>query len=568
MGNFFDYVSILFSLIGGIGIFLLGMKFLSDGLQKVAGSKIKTLIGAATNNRMLGVGVGFLVTGIIQSSSVTTVLVVSFVDSGLMTLAQAVGVIMGANIGTTLTAWILTIKIEQYGLILAGLGAIFYIFPKKEMIKYVSISVVGLGCVFLGLMFMKEAVAPINDNPSFVAAFRTFQATSYFGVLKCAAVGCILTILVQSSTATIGITMVLASQGLIGFETAAALVLGENVGTTITAMLASLGGNNNARRTAVFHALFNLIGVFYITLLFNPFMGFVKWELNTFFGVANIYDYKNVGFGIAAVHTTFNIFNTFAFLLPCRLIAHFLESEIVTKILTRVKFLQKEAEQIPEIENLLVMFNRGKESSYIRFVDMETRIQKVLGYMRNQLKTGLQNLRRCIESSEKHSTEINQISEMEQQCDKITEKVQSMLTCFVGSEETTTYAVQQRIFTYERIFDSLESISDYMMQVVKLRIRLLDNKMDLLDYQKRDLLKLTDLILEAISCLHPDEHEKKFAAVKEFIRSMRATLWTTSDESIANPIVNDSYSNMLTSYRKIRDHLRSYCNAIFGIDKD
>jgi phosphate:Na+ symporter len=139
---------------------------------------------------------------------------------------------------------------------------------------------------------------------------------------------------------------------------------------------------------------------------------------------------------------------------------------------------------------------------------------------------------------------------------------------FVGNEETSMPAVQQRIFTYERIFDSLESVSDYMTQVVKLRLRLLDNKTDLLDYQKQDLLKLNDLILEAMSCTHPEEHEKKFAAVKEFIRSMRATLWTTSEESVTNPIINDSYSNMLTSYRKIRDHLRSYGNAVFGIDKD
>jgi phosphate:Na+ symporter len=161
---------------------------------------------------------------------------------------------------------------------------------------------------------------------------------------------------------------------------------------------------------------------------------------------------------------------------------------------------------------------------------------------------------------------------MENHCDKITERIQSVLVFFVGNEETSIPAVQQRIFGYERIFDSMESVSDYMTQVVKLRLRLLDNKTDLLDYQKQDLLKLNDLISEAMeNLLGPKiaaEHEKKFAAVKEYIRSMRATLWTTSDESVTNPIINDSYSNMLTSYRKIRDHLRSYGNAIFGIDRD
>jgi phosphate:Na+ symporter len=568
MEHFSGYLNILLSLIGGVGIFLLGMKFLSDGMQNVAGNRIKTLIGAATNNRVFGVGVGLLVTGIIQSSSVTTVLVVSLVDSGLMSLAQAVGVIMGANIGTTLTAWILTLKVEEYGLVLAGVGAIVYMFATKEKLKNIGVGVLGLGCIFLGLKFMKEAAAPIKDYPEFVAAFQTFQANTYFGVIRCAAIGCILTLVVQSSTATIGITMALASQGLIGFQTAAALVLGENIGTTITAIIASLGGNNNARRAALFHALFNTIGVFYITLLFSVFIGFVEWELKTFFGLSNMNDPVNIGFGIAAVHTTFNIFNTIVFLIPCRAIAHLLESNTLKRIFTKLKLFRKEKEHISEIEHLLAIFNSGRETSYIRFVDTEIRIKKVLGYMTSQMKTGLQNLKHCIESSEKQSPEIDQIFEMESQYDKIAEKLDGILVCFVGSEETTTAVVQQRIFTYEKIFDALESVSDYMAQVLKLRLRLLDNKIDLLDFQKADLLKLNDLISEAMDCKIPEEHEKKFAVVKDFIRSMRATLWNTSNEITTNPMVNDSYSNMLTSYRKIRDHLRGYGNAVFGIDQD
>ncbi|MCL2207560.1 MAG: Na/Pi cotransporter family protein [Fibromonadales bacterium] len=575
-----SYLEIAFALIGGIGFFLLGMKFLSEGLQKIAGNKIRSLIAVATNNRVFGVGVGFLVTAIIQSSSVTTVLVVSFVDSGLMTLAQAVGVIMGANIGTTLTAWILTIKIEQYGLVLAGLGAIFYVFSSKEMVKYVGISVLGLGCIFLGLMIMKFAASPIKDFPEFAAAFQTFKIekdagflASYLGILKCAFAGCLLTVVIQSSTVTIGITMVLASQGLINFESAAALVLGENLGTTLTAIIASLTGNNNARRAASFHALFNVIGVFYMTLIFFPALDFIKWELEFLFGITNVehYDGKsliNVGLGIAALHTTFNIFNTLVFLGPCRQVARFLESAFLKKILVKARFFRKEKPKIPEVEMLLTMLNNSKESSYIRFVDAESRIQKVLNYMGSQLKTGLQNLKACIESTEKESPEIEQIFEMEKMCDKTTEKIQGILACFVGSEETTTQAVQQRIFKYERIFDSLESVSDYMTQVVKLRLRVLDNKTDLLDFQKEDLLKLTDLIAEAMASPNSEMHEKKFSEVKDFIRSMRTTLWNAAGETATNLIVNDSYSNMLTSYRKIRDHLRSYGNVIFGIDKD
>ncbi|MCL2283933.1 MAG: Na/Pi symporter [Fibromonadales bacterium] len=575
-----SYLEIAFALIGGIGLFLLGMKFLSEGLQKIAGNKIRSLIGFATNNRVFGVGVGFLVTAIIQSSSVTTVLVVSFVDSGLMTLAQAVGVIMGANIGTTLTAWILTIKIEQYGLVLAGLGAIFYVFSSKEMIKYIGISVLGVGCIFLGLMIMKFAASPVKDFPEFVEAFKTFRIekdagffTSYLGILKCAFAGCILTVVIQSSTVTIGITMVLASQGLINFESAAGLVLGENLGTTLTAVVASLTGNNNARRAGSFHALFNVIGVFYMTLIFHYALDFIRFELDFLFGIKDVefYDGKSfihVGLGIAALHTTFNVFNTLVFLGPCRQVARFLESAFLRKICVKIRFFRKEKPQIPEVEMLLTMVNSKKDSSYVKFVETEARIQRVLDYMSNQLKTGLDNLKICIESKDKESQAIDQIFEMEKLCDKTTERIQGILVCFVGSEEVTTPAVQQRIFKYERIFDSLESVSDYMAQVVKLRLRLLDNKTDLFDFQKQDLLKLNDLISKAMNCINPLEHEKQFAEAKEFIRTMRTTFWNTSGEKVTNPMVDDSYSNMLTSYRKIRDHLRSYGNAIFGIDKD
>jgi len=575
-------LDIILSLAGGIGIFLLGMKFLSDGLQTVAGDRLKTLVGMATNNRIFGVGIGLLVTGIIQSSSVTTVLVVSFVDGGLMTLAQAVGVIMGANIGTTVTAWILTIKIDQYGLPIAGIAAIVYVFCKKETVKYIALGFLGLGCIFLGLLFMKEAVIPIRENPDFVRMFSIFNANSYLGILECAALGCFLTLMVQSSSVTIGITMVLATQGLINFYTAAALVLGENVGTTITAILASLGANNNARRAAYFHSLFNLIGVFYITLLFHPFIGVVEWVLQTFFGLTNLSGSKNVSFGIAAVHSTFNIFNTLIFLAPCRALANLLENPKVTKIFTQIKLLRKEAEQPPEVGALLtISYTYRDTSSYTMFFEMESRIQKVLNYMGNLLKTGIDNLSHCIENSEKSSSEVSQIFEMEHQYDIIKTKLMGVLTSFVGNEETATSAVQHRIFAYEKIFDSLESTSDYIAQVAKLRLRVLDNKVDFLDYQKKDLLKLNSLISQAYGKLLPvlgnerrhnkqmvEEHEKDYNEIKDFIRSMRATFWSVSSGNVTEPVVDDAYSNMLYAFRKIRDHLRTTGNAAFGIDKD
>ncbi|MEO8270702.1 MAG: Na/Pi symporter, partial [Aureliella sp.] len=251
----------IFELVGGLGIFLLGMKNMSEGMQAVAGDSLRRLVGAVTNNRIFATTVGVLVTCIVQSSSVTTVMVIGFVNSGVMELTQAVGVIMGANIGTTITGWILVLNIGKYGLPLLGFSAFVYLFSRGDRWRTWAMFVMGTGMVFFGLEVMKEACAIIKELPEFVSWFAKFNADTYWGVLKCAAVGCVMTMVVQSSSATLGITISLATQGVISYPTAAALVLGENIGTTITAFLASLGTTTNARRAAYFHVIFNLCGV-------------------------------------------------------------------------------------------------------------------------------------------------------------------------------------------------------------------------------------------------------------------------------------------------------------------
>jgi Na/Pi-cotransporter len=263
-------------IVGGLGLFLLGMKNMSDGMQAVAGSSLRRMISIATDNRFLASIVGVVVTGVVQSSSVTTVMVIGFVNSGVMNLTQAIGVIMGANIGTTITGWIIVLKIGKFGLPLLGVSAFVYLFSKGDRWRFWAMALMGVGMVFFGLELMKNACSIIKDMPKFMAWFEHFQADSYPGVLKCALAGCVLTMLVQSSSATLGITIALASQGVIPFETAAALVLGENIGTTITAFLASLGTTMVARRAAYFHVIFNLVGVFWITLIFQWYIVLVQ----------------------------------------------------------------------------------------------------------------------------------------------------------------------------------------------------------------------------------------------------------------------------------------------------
>ena len=276
-------ITIIFHVFGGLGIFLLGMKNMSDGMQAVAGERMRKLIGLATDNRLMGVGAGAAVTGLIQSSSVATVMVVGMVNAELMTLRQAIGIIVGANVGTTITAWIMAYSLEQYGLPIIGFSALILPVFKSDRIRFIAVFVLGLGMVFFGLELMKQGLSPIKNMPEFVAWFSRFQADSYWGVVKCIMVGAAVTAIIQSSSATVGITMALAGTGIINFPTAAGLILGENIGTTITPVLASLGTITNAKRAAYAHVIFNILGVLWIFPLFFIYTKGVVWFTTTLF---------------------------------------------------------------------------------------------------------------------------------------------------------------------------------------------------------------------------------------------------------------------------------------------
>ncbi|MCM8541841.1 MAG: Na/Pi cotransporter family protein, partial [Lentisphaeraceae bacterium] len=331
----------ILTIIGGLGIFLLGMKFMSDGIQTVAGSSLRKLIKTVTDNKYMACTVGVLITVLVQSSSVTTVMAVGFVNSTIMELNQAIGVILGANIGTTITGWILVLKIGKYGGIIIGIATFLYLFTKNEMIKYTAFAIVGIGMVFLGLEMMKNGFSPMKGFPEFIEWFKRFEADSYIGVIKCAMVGCVLTVIVQSSSATLGITIALASVGVIEFHTAAALVLGENIGTTITAYLASLSATTNAKRAAYFHVAFNVIGVAWIIAIFPWYMPFIEWLMASIHGVTDLNEMgvdsegdlvrTHVSTGIALVHTIFNVTNVIVFLPFTALFAKLLTKYVPDK---------------------------------------------------------------------------------------------------------------------------------------------------------------------------------------------------------------------------------------------
>ncbi len=273
--SFFDFLK----LVGSLGLFLYGMKVMSEGLQKVAGDKLRNILSVMTANRVTGVLTGVLITAMIQSSSATTVMVVSFVNAGLLTLAQSISVIMGANVGTTVTAWIISIlgfkvDISIVAIPLIGL-AIPFLFSAKSRRKSWGEFIIGFAFLFMGLDFLKRSVPDLQSNPEMLSFLQEYTSMGYGSVLIFLLVGSLMTIIVQSSSATVAITLIMCSQGWISFEIAAAMVLGENIGTTITANIAAFSANVSAKRAAFAHLMFNIFGVIWMLFLFYPFTGMV-----------------------------------------------------------------------------------------------------------------------------------------------------------------------------------------------------------------------------------------------------------------------------------------------------
>ncbi|MBR4069951.1 MAG: Na/Pi cotransporter family protein, partial [Bacteroidaceae bacterium] len=269
--SFFDFLT----LIGALGMFLYGMKIMSEGLQKAAGDRMQKILSSMTNNRIMGVFTGMLITALIQSSSATTVMVVSFVNAGLLSLTQSIAVIMGANVGTTVTAWIIslfgfTVKIADVVFPVMAIS-IPLIFSKNNQRRYWGEFLIGFSLLFLGMEFMKNSVPNLQENPAALEFLNNYTNMGYGSVLLFLLIGSILTIIMQSSSATMAITLIMCSQGWISFEIAAAMVLGENIGTTITANMAALSANVSAKRAAFAHFLFNMFGVCWMLILFFPF---------------------------------------------------------------------------------------------------------------------------------------------------------------------------------------------------------------------------------------------------------------------------------------------------------
>jgi phosphate:Na+ symporter len=460
-----------YTALGGLGIFILGMKFLSESLQMLSGGLIRKAISSVTTNRYLAVLVGMSVTAFVQSSSITTVMVVGLANAGLMQLSQAIGVILGANIGTTITGWILAVNIGKYGLLLVGIGIFPMLFVKNERVSGLCKVMVALGMIFFGLEIMSGAFKPLRDAEGFRHLMLLLDAQSLPSLLGCVAIGCLMTMIIQSSSAMLGITIALAGTGAIPMQTAIALVLGENIGTTITAQLAALGSTVTARRAAMAHSTFNIVGVLIIVSIFSPYIGLIEAI------IPGASDYVNdagnrpyIAAHIAFGHSVFNIAATLI-MLP---FLQYLEKLVV--------------KMVPE--------TGGAGKGPFKYIGPPGSMPVAMGVsmVHEELRRMLGDVHQALD----HVGSLLQpdLKGRDRLCQKVkaieeeTDIMQKEITTFtVSLMQAGKASMEQsdRAFAYIRAADELETITDYAASIGSYSKRLEKNELDFSEDAWNDL---------------------------------------------------------------------------------
>jgi phosphate:Na+ symporter len=539
-------VAMVFAVIGGLCLFLMGMKHMSDGMQAIAGRRLRRMINAVTDNRVMACGTGAAITALIQSSSVTTVMVVGLVNAGVMTLAQAIGVILGADLGTTITAWIVSLNILQYGLPVLGLSGFFFLFTKNDRIRYIAMLIMGIGMIFFGLQIMKEGLEPLREADAFVAWFSRFQPKDYLGVLRCIAVGAVVTAIVQSSSATIAITITLARTGVIEFDTAVALVLGQNIGTTITAYLASLGTATYARRAAYAHILIKAVGVFLLSIFF---FGYTNL-LNRFVSVD-----LDIAKRIAISHTIFNILLVCLFLPFVQTIAALLQRLVPDrkhKEVRHLTFLDVRMLDTPAF---------GVEQSFDEIKRMGESVEKMFNWLRTLLT-----------ATEPDEELERKLFHRENVLDVVQKEIMEFLAAMAQGNVPAEVAMESR--KQLRMADEYESISDYLTTILKLHLKQRHSEETFSEPAREHLLALHDSVAEYMimitAAVHADnvdilsKAETSGQHITHLFKDFSKLHMSRLEQGQCSPLGGLMYADMLQSYRKIRSHGLNIAEALAG----
>lgn len=522
-------IDILFTVLGGLGVFIYGMNLMSKNVQELAGNKLRNLIKKITGNRFAALIAGIIITAILQSSSVTTVMVVGFIEAQLMNLTQALGVILGSNIGSTFTGWLLVLKLGKYGLPLTGIGALLSIFAKKTKLRKKALLIMGFGMIFFGLELMKNGIAPLKEMPEFINLFQKFDADSYSGIILSAITGAFITAVVQSSAVTVGITMTLASQGLIDASTAVALVLGQNIGTTITAFLASLGTGTTARKAAYSHILIKVTGVLVVIPLFHQYIKLVNLIANT----------KDIITFIAFAHTIFNVLNSFI-LLPF--------VSLIVKLWNKIMIEEPVAENISIFEKQLI------ETPFIILEKSNLQIEK----MADDFQTVLNDFIYLIKNDknikeEKRNEIVNSIILNEQNFDKINNEIRDQLTALLRYSSSNEILIEVQHLM--KISDQYESFGDYGAGLVKLYQKAKINNIKVA--KKKKIHALHESIAENYNLLTQVLKTKNSSLLQDGENDCRAiSAMLETDVNIEDkPVSTAIYSDILAKYRRLNRHI-------------
>ncbi|MDX2441898.1 MAG: Na/Pi cotransporter family protein [Desulfobacterales bacterium] len=555
-----NIINVLIQTIGGLGLFVLGMKMMTEGLQMSAGKRIKKILSAVSANRVVGCITGAGITAMVQSSSATTVMLIGFVSAGLMTLQQAVGVILGANVGTTVTAQLIAFKLTEAALPAIAIGVSLKYFTKKKKYRYIGDVLLGFGLLFFGMTVMKLGLSPIKSDPAFIEVFTKFDPGSIGGLFLCVMVGAFLTIMVQSSSATVGLTMTLATQGLLTFPGAMALVLGENIGTTITAELATIGSTNiNAHRAARAHTMFNVIGVGLMLLIFPYFIGvieFITGQLGA--GPATQVvsgELVNVARYIANGHTIFNVLNASVFLI-------FLP--LLIKVAIKLSPKHEEPEDIYRLPNF------GD-----RFVDTPiAALAKARSEIIRMSETAIITFKNTIDCIENRNyNRLSKWKRIENHLDAMQKEITAYLTRIYQSEVNESEA--KEISSLMRMTNNIERIGDSVENIAQLMEDYLENDLKFTPAAMTDINKISGQVTNFLNLVtkgmqnhnenfmnEADALENSIDYMRENMRQDHISRLRSGDCALDPGLV---FIDMLTNFEKIGDYCFNIAEAVAGL---
>ena len=542
--------TIVLGLLGGLALFLYGMQMMSAGLEAAAGVRMKSILERLTANRFLGVLVGAVITAVIQSSSATTVMVVGFVNSGMMTLRQAVWIIMGANIGTTITGQLIALDVGVLAPLFAFVGVAMVVFVKKPQVRHYGSILAGLGVLFIGMDMMSTAMEPLRDWPAFVELVSTFS-NPLVGIL----VGAGFTALIQSSSASVGILQALALSGVIGLDSAVFVLFGQNIGTCITAVLASIGTSRNAKRATIIHLLFNIIGtvVFTTLCLVTPLLG-----LSLVGGVQSLTP-ENPAAQIANMHTLFNIVTTFL-LLP-------LGGKLVQLAMRILPDRKESGEEGMHLAYLIPGPIHTKQEHPIGFSAMylnqlRQELDRMLGMARQNTEVGFQAV------LERNPKLLEGAEATEEYIDYLNKEISQFISKVIVHE--TNERDSAAVSAYFKITGNIERVGDHAMNICEYSGMLKEKHIHFSDAARRELQEMESVCLAVLDELaretaEPMELLKNVAALEQRIDDMTGAYRQNQLDRMRSGACSDEaciiFSELLTDFERIGDHALNIAEA-------